>query len=370
MADLFPGVIFPSTSRVQWKSTMTFPFLKGVACSTCSFLTDAADAAGAAGASADAAGAAGAPDAAAGAADASADAAGATGAADAAGAAGAACPFSKGSCPPVVVPFSKGASSFAFSSGILHSPFFHCSFHARQVLLLPFSSTPSSPLAPCSWRTMPWRHHSPCCPWSCWSCSCSFPFPLVWEVLVAFSFCHLPAPPPPHPRHPSPSTHHLFPKSLPIHLFPKSFSSFSTNLFPKSNHFPMSHLPKSHLFPKSFLQAGVAAGAAFGASFWWKWSPCQLFLPALFLPSPFARCFLFIFHIQLGELVVNVFWGHQSPSPSPKGLSSPWGTGVPKVVLGERIGETNLRKLLEQKGCSSGKSCSSNHSPNMSTWNT
>ena len=251
MADLFPGVIFPSTSRVQWKSTMTFPFLKGVACSTCSFLTDAADAAGAAGASADAAGAAGAPDAAAGAADASADAAGATGAADAAGAAGAACPFSKGSCPPVVVPFSKGASSFAFSSGILHSPFFHCSFHARQVLLLPFSSTPSSPLAPCSWRTMPWRHHSPCCPWSCWSCSCSFPFPLVWEVLVAFSFCHLPAPPPPHPRHPSPSTHHLFPKSLPIHLFPKSFSSFSTNLFPKSNHFPMSHLPKSHL-PRVF----------------------------------------------------------------------------------------------------------------------
>ena len=117
---------------------MTFPFLKGVACSTCSFLTvpfpkgapdavDAAgaagasaDAAGAAGASADAAGAAGAPDAAAGAADASADAA------------GAACPFSKGSCPPVVVPFSKGASSFAFSSRILPSSFFHCSFHVAS----------------------------------------------------------------------------------------------------------------------------------------------------------------------------------------------------------------------------------------------
>ena len=35
-----------------------------------------------------------------------------------------------------------------FLQGFCTAPFFHCSFHARQVLLLPFSSIPSSPLAP------------------------------------------------------------------------------------------------------------------------------------------------------------------------------------------------------------------------------
>ena len=56
----------------------------------------------------------------------------------------------------------------------------------------------------------------------------------------------------------------------------------------------------------------------------------SFFLPALFLPSPFARCCLFFFHIQLGELVDNVLPGHHS-SPCSKGWCSPCGTGVPNI---------------------------------------
>ena len=58
--------------------------------------------------------------------------------------------------------------------------------------------------------------------------------------------------------------------------------------------------------------------------------PFPFFLPALFLPSPFARCCLFFFHIQLGELVDNVLPGHHS-SPCSKGWCSPCGTGVPNI---------------------------------------
>ena len=159
---------------------------------------------------------------------------------------------------------------------------------------------------------------------------------LFLELFVLFPFClgagrvggllFLPPlfpspPPPPHPMHPSRSWNptHLFPKSFPIHLCP---IHLSIHLFPKS--LPIHLFPKSfpiHLFPKSSLQAACPGGVAFGASLCWKLSPCQVSCQPCFLLSPFARCSLFVFHIQLGEFVVSVLPGHHSSSPCCKGWS-------------------------------------------------